>query len=128
MTIKEHLTAFHEKSAAHHVAMAKTHRAIAKHFSKSEMAEGSEDLASSHEELAGHHADQAAYHVQCCKDLSASMKAAGMSDDDAIRPDGISAIIPDVPQSVRAVPRHGQRQIIEKTEVPEELEKLVSFD
>ena len=131
MTMREHLRDAHETMAAHHIAMAKTHRQIAKHFAKSEMAEGSEDLASSHEELAGHHTSQAEYHVECCKTLDGMGKAMGMGmDRDELMPmpDGVSAIIPDAPQHLRAIPRGGQRDLGEMAKVDPAFEALVKIE
>ena len=54
------------------------------------------------------HAAMAEHHLSCCKDLSASMKAAGMSDGDRLVPDFVSSVIPE---HVHAVPRYGQREL-----------------
>jgi hypothetical protein len=128
--MREHLRNVHEKSAAHHVRMAKGHRMIAKHFGKSEMEEGSEDLADAHQELAKAHADQAEFHLECCKALDGMGKALGMDNDpgDAIRPDGISVIAGEVPAHLRMIPRAGQREIIGKGEVSEVVKTIFGED
>ena len=129
MTTREHLRKFHEQSAEHHVRMAKGHRAISKHFGKSEMVEGSEDLAAAHEELAKAHTDQAAYHVECCKTLDAAHKAMGMNGDGDSWPSGLSIIAPEVPSNIRAVPRYGAPEFRKATEgMDETLVKVIGFD
>ena len=128
--MREHLRGAHQEMAAHHVAMAKTHRRIAEHFGKSEMAEGSKDLASSHDELAGHHTDQAEYHIQCCKSLDKSLdtedlsKAIGLNSD-GLRPDLVSSVIGEVPENLRPVFRNGQRDFaVSKVGAGSVLEKI----
>src|SRR5258708_1041763 len=119
MTMREHLRDVHEKSAEHHLQMAKGHKTIAKCFGSMEKAAGlesAEDLAAAHEGLAEEHIGMGEFHLACCKSLDKALvtedlsKAFGMSDGDAIRPDGISAVIGDVPQHVRAILRAGQKE------------------
>jgi hypothetical protein len=126
MTTREHLKAMHEKTAEFHIAAAKHHRTLAKCFGKTEGIESASDIEAAHEGIAQQHVDLADFHVQCSKDLSASMKAAGMDNGDQIAPDGVSAVITDF-SHVRAFPRHGSPDL-GKVDVPQEFAHLVKVD
>jgi hypothetical protein len=145
MSVKQHLIEMHTQAGEHAVAHGTFHKTMSRHFSKlaecakatkSELKNGQEDpatiaaaISAEHASMAEECADQAAYHVQCCKDLSASMKAAGVDDDlSAMRPlpEGLSVIHGDMPVN-KLVLRLGMREP-ERPNVPREFEKLVSVN
>jgi hypothetical protein len=129
MTVKEHLATFHKEAAKFHAASARHHAALAKCFSnvsKSESIESESDISAAHEGLSEQHLSLAEFHLNCCEDLMSKAMSMGTDRDDQIRPDGISSIIGDAP-NIRPVPRYGQQQFA-RTEIPQELEKLVSLD
>jgi hypothetical protein len=113
MTMREHLGNTHEKLAAHHVEAAKQHAALAKCFSGMEKSAGvknPEDFAAAHDALAKQHADIGEFHLSCCETLGAMGKTAGWGESgDAIRPDGVSSIIGEIPDNLRPIFRSGQR-------------------
>jgi hypothetical protein len=128
MTTREHLKGMHTKDAEHHVAAAKHHRTLAKLFGKMDI-ESAEDVAAAHEGLAQSHIAMSEFHLECCKGLDATHKAMGMDGGDALVPDFISSIAPDIPQHIRAIPRVGQPELaLDKSAVSEQFQKLVSVD
>lgn len=141
-TVREHLKAFHEATAASHIALGKTHAALAEHYSGlQESAAGDDEashfakLAAAHSEMAGQHAEAGSYNLTCCKSMD---KAAGMSGDEEkdanlhlnrIVPDNVRGIMPqEAPPSVRAVPRHGAPELVDKAGVPVEFQKLIEVE
>lgn len=117
-----------EKSAAHRTmskakaieGTADAHATLADSFDKS--ADVHDGYSGRHTELSKHYGElKKAYEnllAQCEKSLEDSLSK--------IVPDGIRAVIPSSPGATM-VPRAGQR-VIEKTEVPLELEQIVGFD
>jgi hypothetical protein len=127
MTMREHLNDFHKRAAEFHLNKAKSYGALGKSFGNMRKAakvedDDSEDVETTLAALAEEELSMGEFHVSCCKTLDAMGKAIGM-DRDAIMPDFVSSVIPEV----HAIPRFGQREIT-KGDVPQELEKLVSFD
>jgi hypothetical protein len=105
MSMKAHLRDVHEKSAEHHIVMAKIHGAAVKKAAA--MEDG--DAETFHKAAMAEHAQMAEHHLSCCKTLDATSKAMGMDGGDW--PEGLSAIVPELPANIRAVPRAGQREI-----------------
>ena len=142
-SVKEHLSSFHARAAAHHLARAKFHKAMSGHFHKlaafhkAEMDDaGAMDLfdsaADEHNQMADECISMGEYHTDCAKALNdgePAAKAAGLSNSRtaSIVGDRVSAVVPEAPSSVRAVPRYGQREI-SAPEVAPEFEKLVSTE
>ena len=119
MTMREHMRDTHEKLAAHHVRMGKIHNAALK---KAAMEDGDEEF---HKGAMAEHAAMAEHHLECCKALDATHKAMDGGDS---WPTGLSIITPEIPQNIRAVPRAGQREIMNKAEIAPGLEKVLGFD
>jgi hypothetical protein len=128
MTVKEHLGSLHLRHAEHHIEQSKHHLQLGKHFGKlaeafgkSEMGETHAEageclqkIADAHKGMAEHHAGEADYHTKCAKTLRDSQKTMMSGDDDldalAPMPTGFSRVVP-TPANLRAIPRHGQREI-----------------
>jgi|HubBroStandDraft_2_1064218.scaffolds.fasta_scaffold178048_3 hypothetical protein len=129
--MRKHLENLHLRLGSDHIAKAKHHAALAEHygqiaesFGKSEMADTHKDaseclqkIADAHKAMGEHHTTEADYHVKCAKALhdGTSRKAMGMNDGDddelAPLPAGFSRVTADLPANIRAVPRHGAREI-----------------
>lgn len=150
-TVKEHLQDGWARHAEHHIAKNRHHSGLSKSHAtyaeahKAMMDECDDDSPESefykaghafHLEKAEHHADVAQEHadmadfcVECAKTLAHTQKAMGMEGDRLV-PDLISGLAPEMPQHVRAVPRHGQRELgkAEFSPVEQTLEKIFSDD
>jgi hypothetical protein len=115
----------HQSAAEHHIRMGKIHQGALKKAADMEDDNGQ----AFHKSMMAEHAAMAENHLSCCKTAQALelSKASAMHDEDGIRPDGVSAVIGDVPPNIRPVFRNGQREF-QRAEVPAELEKLVSLD
>jgi hypothetical protein len=116
----------HQNAAEHHIRMGKIHQSALKKAQAMEDGDGEEF----HKASIAEHAAMAEDHLSCCKTAQAvelSKASMGTDRDDQIRPDGISVVIGDVPANIRPVFRAGQQQFA-RTEIPQELEKLVSLD
>lgn len=136
-SVKMHLQKFHEEAAdhhsqlsSHHKALATAHKALAKKVDDNDASEAHDKISQSHAEIARRHSDFSEFHKGAA---DACMKAASGDDltkANAIRPDGVMRIIPsDNPMSkIRAVPRAGQPELVDRTGVPPELQKFVSLD
>jgi hypothetical protein len=139
MTTKEHLIQAHANEGEHQVKQTKFHKAMSGHFArlaelhkatKSKM--GDEDdpaatfqgISDAHEAMASECTDQAAFHSKCAKDLSASMKAAGMNGDQIV-PDDIQGIVRKFPT---LMPRHGAPSGPPVPDVPQEFQHLVKVE
>ena len=131
VTTREHLKAVHTRLAEHHIEKAKHHGAmhehhsrLAEHFGKmdghDETADCHREMAEAHKAMTSEHTDMAEMHTQHAKDLSASHKAAGMTDD--VIPDRVSGIVTHF-----AVPRHGA-PALDKASVPQEFRHLVETE
>ena len=85
--------------------------------------------AEHHDNASDEHADMGEFCVECAKSLSQAQKAMGM-DSDAIMPDFVSSIAPELPQNFRAIPRAGQREVFGKASdgVDAALVKVLGFD
>jgi hypothetical protein len=118
-TTKQHLATFHEKSADHHIAMAKSEHAKAE-ASTGKMSECCKTAAANHEAMAE-------YHAACCRTLKASIAA----DLEKLVPDGFRGVIPsDVPAfGIRAVSRPGGPEFpaaLDKTTVDPRFRHLIA--
>jgi hypothetical protein len=157
MKISAHLQKTHQTLATHALAKAEHHLALAKIHSamsnadgekseayhsmhKAKVVEGTEeahetlgnsfkksselhsDLASRHAQIGENHRELSEFHSSMAKACQKAMD----SDLEKVVPDGIRGIIPNAP-GVTMVPRAGQR-VVEKSEVPLELEQIVGFD
>jgi hypothetical protein len=136
MHIKDHMHELHARLAEHHAKVARHHSTMAKHHkelaanAEGDAADTHEAIGDEHSAMAEHHASEGEFHLSCCKALAAAQKTMGMGNDpaDALVPDFVSAIAPEIPMNVRAIPRAGQREFEKADAVPQELEKIVSFD
>lgn len=134
-TLREHLQKIHTRSAEHHLTKAKGYLGLAKclKMQKADMGDDDadpEDISSTLADLAEEENDMAQFHLECCAGLDKVQGGDLIKSDmdgDRIVPDGISVIVGDVPQHVRAIPRNGQREI-ETAQVAPGLEKIVGFD
>jgi hypothetical protein len=121
MTMREHLQKVHTHSAEFHLAKAKAYRGLAKCFgmAKAEMDRTDdadpENISSVLDDLAEQEDEMSAFHLECCDGLAkAATDDLTKADLDRIAPDRVSAILPDVPSSIRAIPRAGQREVFGK--------------
>jgi hypothetical protein len=116
-TTKQHLAAFHEQSADHHIAMAKSEYAKGE-ASAGKMTECCKTAAANHEAMAE-------YHASCSKILKASIA----EDLNKLQRDGFTSVIPtDVPGfGITAVPRPGgPAPNVDKAAVPPQFRHLIS--
>jgi hypothetical protein len=148
-TMREHLAKAHLRMAEHMAETAKRHAQLAAcHKTLSEngqkAAEGGEipneaklgagygaeqfaRIGEHHAALSAECADCATYHTSACKELNEAVRAANdeLGKSDQIRPDGVRATIPtDAPRvggAVYAVPRVGQRELINSAGIPEDM-------
>jgi hypothetical protein len=129
-SVREHLVKMHTRAAEHNLNKAKLHKALSSRFRKMHKAQMEDDgdgmdqfegIGDAFDELAGEEVDMGEYHADCAKSLMETGKAAGMSDSDMV-----SAVIPS--PAVRAIPRHGQPQLDDRTTVDPAFEKIVSVE
>jgi hypothetical protein len=92
----------HENEMAFHASAARAHHEMSK------CEDVSDEQRDFHKAMADAHTASGEYHSKCAAAIKIG-KAAGMSDGDAIRPDGISVVVGDAP-SIRPVLRYGQRE------------------
>ena len=116
MTVREHLAKAHSFMAEHHREMSKCHgAAMGKAVSGDAMHEF-------HKNAAMHHDAAAEQHDQMCEEC----QKAASADLAKTLPTRVCAVTPTAP--VRAVVRHGQREIPLTAMVDPEFAKLVQVD
>jgi hypothetical protein len=139
ISIRQHLSALHDRMVEHHTKKAASHEAraghfkkLAGHFKKTEVTEAEKDaqailtaLAGLHEEMSQEHASMAEFHADGQDKCSKAIDDVDLTKRDSLVPSSVSAVAPDRP-NVRAVPRPGQRDI--PAGVPMELSKIVGLD
>jgi hypothetical protein len=134
-SVREHLTALHDRMTEHHVKKAASHAARATHFKKlagqiqkTETTEATRDsqalleaLAALHEEMSQEHTDMATFH----QDSKEACEKATIDQLDKLVPTNISVVAPQKP-TITPVPRAGSKPF--PSAVPTEMTKILGLN
>jgi hypothetical protein len=138
--LSEHLATFHKTAAAHHGELAKCFGKLAG-FGKAAKSEMKDDegggLADCLEKIVAAHVARAEYHKEAMAECEKAIEASDLEKrkrENRVVPSQISAVTPDAPQNVRAVPRTGGKpmpvaiQDISRPNAPLDFQKLVGLE
>jgi hypothetical protein len=141
MSTKMKWVEHHQGMAEHHVHEAKHHDRVAGHLEKLASALGKrvadvvgdsktelEDWAAEHRSHAAYHRGEEASHREQADKCGKAIDVDDLEKRDQLRPTNVHAVAPTVPATVRAIPRHGQREVPTRPNVPLEFEKLVQVE
>lgn len=115
--VSQHLAAFHKMASENHSQLHDCYKSLSgfTKATKSEMKPDEQDsLCDTLDKIADCHKAAAAYHKDALAECTKAIEAADLEKHRVV-PTNVSAVTPDVPQGVRAVPRFGGRPIPAQT-------------